>query len=125
MGTKAKMRRTQRKERFDLSSVEPIQLDDDTDEPSDGEVEQLHLFSIGEKEFWVDTQVDFVHAVRSMEIAATRGEAAAVVYQLRVLLGDDGYEALINHDRLRQHQFEAITRTANKIVMSSFEGKAQ
>jgi hypothetical protein len=124
VGTKAKLRRTQRKDRFDLSDVEPIQLDEGAAEESE-EVEQIHLFSIGDREFWVPTQVDFVHAVRSMEIAAARGEAAAVAYQLRVLLGDDGYEALINFDRLQKPHFEAICRTANKIIMASAEGKAQ
>lgn len=122
MGNAARIRRARRGDRFDLDEVEPIQLDDD-EEPEDEEVELIHVFSIGDKAYYMPTKVEFVHSARSMEIYAQQGEAAAVAYQLRVTLGDEGYEALINYPKLREAKFRAIIDLANKIINAG-SGKA-
>lgn len=128
MSSKSKSRK-QSRERFDLSDIEPIKLDvadgDDNGSDDDDAVEQIHVFSIGDTDYYMPVQVDYVHSIRAMEIQAQRGEAASVAYMLRVTLGDEAYEALINYPKLREEHFEQIMATANKIVMASREGKAR
>lgn len=121
-----KQRRSeQQRERFDLSDYEPPVLDEG-DEEDDPEVERIEAFRVGEKSYYARTQVDFIVAVRAMEIAAQSGEAAAMAYTMREVLGDDGYQALLNLKSLHPEHFARIAVLVNKIVSSSSaEGKAR
>ena len=134
MGSAAKIRRRARKRdiRDDLADYTPIVISDTADGDDDQEpeeVEEIHLFTVrvdGElKEFYAPTRVDFTYAVQSMDVAATQGEAAAIRYQFVALVGEEGYRALITAPGLTRSDFLKIAAVANKIVMSSMEGKAQ
>jgi hypothetical protein len=119
----AKRRKAQRdRKRIDLDAVEPIVLDADGDED---DVEEIHVFTLNGKDYFMPTVASFHTAIRTMEIYASKGEAAATAYQLRELLGDEGYEALINYPRLRAEDFNRICELASDIVLASREGKAQ
>ncbi len=118
----AKKIRRPKAPRFDLDSVEPIRL---TSKPAgDEDVEMIHVFSIDGTDYYMPTSVPFVHAVKSMDIAGSEGEAAAVRYQLKTMLGDEGYAALIGFEGIQEADFRAICDLANKIIMTSQEGKA-
>lgn len=123
MGKKASpARRARPRERFDLDNFDPIRIGD-PEEPAE-EPEEIHAFSIGDNDYYVPTAVPFHHSVRTMDIYAQRGEAAAVTYTLRTVLGNDGYEALMAHEGLQEEEFEAIVRLANQIVNAG-QGKAR
>lgn len=118
-------RRRAPKTRFDIDDFEPIRIEPaGGDEEADGAVEQIHAFSIGDKDYYVPTQVPFHHSVKAMEIMAARGEAAAITYTMRTVLGDEAYTALIEFEGLQEEQFEAILKLANQIVNAG-SGKAQ
>jgi hypothetical protein len=126
MSNKSNIRKSPKRQRFDLNDVEPMQLDaiDTADDDDNVEIEQIHVFSIGDVDYFMPTEVPYFHSVRVMEINATRGESAAIAYMLRATLGDESYEALINYPKLRSEHFEQIVTTANKIIMAS-RGKAK
>lgn len=112
--------------RLDLDKVEPIVLTSKSRKERDAEeIEVIHAFTLDGQEYFMPVEVDWHHAVRSLDIAAEQGEAAAVAYQLRILLGEDGYRALVNFEDIRREDFQAICELANKIIMSSSEGKAR
>ena len=114
------------RDRFDLDNVEPIVLKSRKREERDAEeIEVIHAFSIDDKEYFMPIKVDWHHAVRSLDIAAREGEASAVAYQLRTLLGEEGYRALIDFEDIDREDFQAICELANRIIMSSSEGKAR
>lgn len=121
MGSKAQARRRKpRVDRFDLDDFEPIRLEpasQDEEEP-----EEIHAFSIGDVDYYVPTAVPFHCSVQAMEIYAQRGEAAAITYTLRTVLGDEAYEALINYKGLSEANFEAIVRLTDRIIKASGKG---
>ena len=120
----AKVKRP-RKERFDLDNVEPIRLTSKPkDDDSADEIDMVHAFSIDDRDFYVPTVVPFKHSVEAMEIFAQRGEAAAVAYTLRTVLGDDAYDALRAFPDLDEESFNGIVTLANQIVNAG-SGKAQ
>jgi hypothetical protein len=122
-----KARRTlEGRDRFDLDKVEPIVLKSRPREVRDAEqIEVINAFTIDDKEYFMPVEVDWHHAVKSLDIAAREGEASAVAYQLRTLLGEEGYRALIDFEDIDRDDFQAICELANKIIMSSSEGKAR
>jgi hypothetical protein len=123
MGKAARRRQAPPKERFDLDSFEPIQLKEPAAEESDA-IEQVHAFSIGETEYFVPTRVPFFHSVKAMEVYATKGEQAGVAYELRTVLGNEAYEALMGFEGLTEKQFQAILKLSSQIIHAS-AGKAQ
>lgn len=116
-------RRRKAPPRFDLDDFEPIRLDSSSDNEDEG-IEQIHAFSIDDTDYYVPTAVPFHHSVKAMEIFTQRGEPAAVAYTLRIVLGDEGYEALMAYEGLKEEEFEAIVKLANQIVNAG-SGKAQ
>lgn len=120
----AKSKRVQQREieraRYDLDGIEPVVLTSRTDqERGDTEVEMIHAFSIDDVEYYMPRKVPFHVAMRSMDIAGSQGEAAAIRYQLSTLLGEEGYAALLQFQDLEPEHFARITTIANKIIMSS------
>ena len=116
MSNKIRKPKRTKTERFDIDDFEPIRLE--TDEDDDGEIEQVHVFSIGDNDYYMPTQVPFSHSIKSMEILAREGEAAASAYQLRTTLGDEGYEALLGFEGLKKEDFDKILALANKIILA-------
>lgn len=126
MGKRIKRQRKAVEKRFDLDNVTPVELTSrPKDERDTEEIEVIHAFTIDGKEYYMPVEVEFHHAIRSLDIAAEQGEAAAVAYQLRVLLGEEGYRALIDFPDIQRDDFIAICDLANQIIASSSEGKAR
>lgn len=108
-------------DRFDLDNYEPIVLKTRNE---DEEIEMLHVFTIDDKKYYMPTRVPFNVTIKAMRIYAEKGEAAALDYQLRVLLGTDGYDALMDFDDLESEDFQNIVNLADQIVTASAKGKA-
>lgn len=105
----------------DPYDFEPVEL-----VPSGEEVEQVHLFTLDGVQYFIPRRVQFNVTLRAMEMFRTQGEVAAGAYILEALLGEDGYQALINYDELERDQFERITEIAQRIVLGDREkGKAR
>lgn len=114
--------KVKRKARPELDD-EPIKITS-TAEDDGGEVEMVHLFSIDDRDFYAPTVMSFHHQLKAMDIQAERGEAAALSYVLRKVLGDDGYDALLSFDGLSKKNYDAIVMKAHKILNSE-AGKAR
>lgn len=121
----AKRRRQEprRTTRIDLDDIEPVVIH--TGDRDGEEVEEIHLFTIDDREYWVPARAPFQAAIKSMSIYAAQGEAAAVDYQLRTMLGEEAYEALVNCPDVTEDQFKRICDHINTIVMAEQEGKAE
>lgn len=118
----AGVKKVKKSKRFDLDSYEPIVLTSSSD---DSEVEMLHVFTIDGKKYYMPTEVPFSVSVKAMRVFAERGETAALDFQLHALLGDEGYNALLNFDDLQADDFKRIIELADQIVTASTKGKAE
>lgn len=116
-------RRDIERSRYDLEGFEPVEMASRTpEERGSDEVEVIHAFSIDGKQYFMPTSVPFHMATKSLDIAANQGEAAAMAYQLRALLGQEGYRALMDFEDIEEDDFLKISDLANRIIMSSYTG---
>ena len=114
------------RERLDLDSLEPVAMKSGSKEGRDDEeIEVIHIFSIDGEDYYAPTRIPFRVAMRSLDIAANQGEIAATAYQLRTVLGESAYQALMEFDDIEEDDFKRIAEAVNIIVMSSQEGKAR
>jgi len=125
VSNKTKIR--QPKRRFDPDDFEPVVV-----KASGAEVEEVTLFVIDETddggertEYTIPKKVKFNVTLQATEILAQRGEHAAGVWMLRELLGEDGYEALINFDDLERDDFNQICEIAANVVLGPAEGRGK
>jgi hypothetical protein len=111
--------------RFDLDAYEPVEMTTLTDEErGEQEVKMVHAFTLDGTEYFVPREVPYSVAVKSFDLAARDGEAAAIAYQLITLLGEAGYQALIGFRDIEPEQFKQVADLANAVIMAS-SGKAQ
>jgi hypothetical protein len=113
-----KIKRSELRKRPDIDMSAPVELTRKTTEQrAEEEITVVPLFSLDGKIYEVPDRVPYIEALRSIETANTRGEAAAVAYQLRLLLGAEGYEILMGFEDLEEDQFTQIVERASEIVM--------
>ena len=74
----------------------------------DEEIEVIHIFSIDGEDYYAPTRIPFRVAMRSLDIAANQGEIAATAYQLRTVLGESAYQALMEFDDIEEDDFKRI-----------------
>jgi len=88
-------------------------------------VERVELFSIDDVTYTIPNKVRVNVQLKYLYTLKTEGEMAATYEVLHELLGDDGYQALMNYDDLTEEDFNDVVQVAQKIVMGESEGKAQ
>ena len=95
------------------------------------EEDTFHLFSIMDKDekgkeverkFFARKQVSPAESLRAMHIYRTQGETAVEIYGLELVLGKEGYAALMNYDALDWEELEAISKWAGKVVGGKGKG---
>lgn len=89
--------------------------------------EMEHLFSIvetneetGEDEetkYYIPKKVPYNVTLGALDVAANAGELAAEVFAMKEVLGEDGYEALLNNDELEEEDFDAISEQISQRVL--------
>ena len=82
----------------------------------DREEERAELFEIDGQSYSIATKPRVNTALRYMHIARTQGTEAGIDYMLGVLLGAEGYEALMAFDDLTEQNLEQIITIAGQIL---------
>jgi hypothetical protein len=59
--------------------------------------------------------------IKYVHLARTRGQEIAIDYMLEVLLGRDGYEALMDFDDLTEEDLTAVITAASRIMAGPVE----
>lgn len=121
-----KRREIERDSRLDLDSYEPVAMVSRTDaERGEDDVPMIEAFSVDGVSYFMPREVPFAVVVKSLDIAAHQGEAAAVAYQLETLLSPDGYRALFGFKDIDRDQFEQVADLAAAIIMANQGKKAR
>lgn len=107
--------------KFDPDNVQPIKIKS----RPDVEIETVHLFSIDDEEFHIPKKVKFNVTLKALKIFEEESEVAANNFMLVELLGQEGYDALVNFEDLEEEQFNQICAIARDIVLGPDEGKAR
>lgn len=100
---------------------DPLALISSTDEP-----EMVELFSIDGKPYFIPNKVRVNVGLKYLHQVRTTGDAAANSWLLEALLGEEGYQALLDYDDLTAEDLERVQAVAVEIVLGrSEEGKAE
>ena len=82
---------------------------------------RVPAFSIDGTVYSIGTTPRLNQAMRYAHIARKQGSEQAVDYMLEVLLGEEGYEALMGFDDLTEADLEAIISAASRIMAGTVE----
>lgn len=91
-----------------------------TSEPDEVE-ERVPLFYIDDTEYTVVKRPGVNIGLQYLHLTRTAGQEIAVDYLLGKLLGEDGYRALREYDRLKPEQFERICEVAARLTLGAME----
>lgn len=83
--------------------------------------ERIEAFSINSKKYSILTRPRTNQALRYVHLARTRGSEIAVDYMLEVLLGAEGYQALLDFDDLTEENLTAVINAASRIMAGAVE----
>lgn len=90
------------------------------------EIKTVPLFSIDGKEYSAPAEVPLNVGLKYGNIARRKGEEAAADYMLEQMLGEEGYEALINFDDLSEDDFKNVLEACQNIMVGAVnKGKAK
>lgn len=85
------------------------------------EVETVVLFEIDGEAYSIPKKPRLNVALRYLKMVRESGPEAAQAYLLEELVGEAGYEALMNYDDLDQETLGAIAEAAQKITLGGLE----
>lgn len=85
------------------------------------EPERVPAFSINGVTYSISTKPPVNKALRYLHISRTQGTEAGIDFMLGVLLGEEGYEALMDFDQLTEEQLKDVVTIASKIMTGSVE----
>ena len=106
-----------------------LRLDSKTAKEKKAAGERIPIFEIDSVEYTIPKVVDAAAVLRYLDAAAERGFEAAVADLLRELVGDEGYEALVNFEGLEPEQlsevFDMVEQYALSQVEKSMQGKSR
>ncbi|MFF0055683.1 hypothetical protein ACFYRI_14960 [Streptomyces microflavus] len=99
---------------------EPVRL---TSKPADT-AERIVLFYVDDQEFSIPKQVGRNHGLRYLRTMRKQGEALAAQELLEVLIGEDGYTALMDCDDLTDEQLDQIMNRLRDMALGEVEDEA-
>jgi hypothetical protein len=82
---------------------------------------RVTLFSIDGKDYDIPAAIKPNDALRIMHVFRRQGDTSGISYMLEVLLGLEGYEALLNFDDLENDDLEKIIKIAFEMVAGATE----
>jgi len=85
------------------------------------EPERVPAFSIDGKTYCISTRPKVNKALRYLHISRTQGPDAGIDFMLGELLGEEGYEALMNFDQLTEEQLKDVVTIASRIMTGAVE----
>jgi hypothetical protein len=84
-------------------------------------IEYLTLFEIDDKEYQVPKNPSPTVGLKFLHIMKTEGSQAAAYFMLTTMLSPEGYEALMNYDKLTQEQYDFVLSAAVRIATGKTE----
>lgn len=103
---------------------EPVRLTSKSDAPTDLVV----LFYVDDEPYSIPKKISRGHGLRFLQTARKQGEALAAQELLETLIGEDGYEALMNCEGLEDEQLDKIMTRLRDEALGAVEdegGKAK
>lgn len=79
------------------------------------------LFYIGDKEYTIPVDVPGSLTLKALDMTADQGEIIATRWVMRQVLGDDGYQALLNAPNITKPELAAITKVIRELVFGEAE----
>lgn len=86
------------------------------------EGERVPAFSINGVTYSILTRPRVNAGLKYIHLARTRGAEIAVDYMLETLLGEQGYQALMDFDDLTEADLTAVIEAASRIMAGAVEG---
>lgn len=83
---------------------EPVRLTSKTDAPAD----RVVLFYVDDEPYTIPKKISRGHGLRFLRTMRRQGEAIAAQELMETLIGEDGYEALMNCDDLTDEDLDKI-----------------
>lgn len=87
----------------------------------DRQEERVFLFEIDDKKYSIAKSVPSNKALRYMHIGRIQGLEAQIDYMLGVLLGEEGYEALMGFDDLTEANLLDVIKACQKVMTGAVE----
>ena len=81
----------------------------------------ITLFSIDGQDYSIPSSIRPNQAMQIMKVFRKQGDTAGVDFMLEVLLGSEGYEALLAFDDLESDDLEKIIKIAFQMVVGATE----
>jgi hypothetical protein len=104
---------------------EPVRLTSKSDAPAD----RVVLFYVDDEPYTIPKKISRGHGLRFLQTMRKQGEALAAQELLEVLIGEDGYEALMNCDDLEDDDLDKIMNRLRDEALGAVEeetgGKAK
>jgi hypothetical protein len=85
------------------------------------EVEYVTLFELDDKPFQVPKNPSPTVGLRYLHILRHEGEGQAAYFMLSKMLGEKGYDALMDYEKLTQDQYDFILTAAIRIATGKTE----
>jgi hypothetical protein len=87
----------------------------------DRQEERVVLFEINDRQYSIPTKVATNKALRYLHIGRTQGQEAQIDFMLGVLLGEEGYEALMGFDDLTEDNLMDVVKACQKVMTGAVE----
>lgn len=85
------------------------------------EDKRVPAFSINGTTYYISTRPKVNKAIRYLHLTRTQGTEIAIDFMLGELLGEEGYEALMNFDDLTAEQLREVVNIASKVMTGAVE----
>jgi hypothetical protein len=92
-----------------------------TSDPNKVDDDRIPVFAIDDAEYTIASKVKPNVALRLLHVQRLQGPEAFADLLLQTMLGDDGYEALMNFDDLTDEQLGSVFEAAMKVVGGQME----
>lgn len=101
------------------TKIQPVDLDQVVNE--EGADARVPLFKLDGEEFTIPAQPKATIALRYLYDVRVKGEDIAASRLLESLLGEEGFQALMNHESLTFTQLQQVMAVAQQVVLGAVE----
>ena len=90
----------------------------------EGDIEMIDVFELDGDVFQMPKKVSAGIGLKYLKIQAERGPDAAIYYMMLELLGEEAYEALMEHPSLDKETLDQILETVESHGLGASQGKS-
>jgi hypothetical protein len=99
------------------ADFEPVRLTSKSDAP----VSRIVLFYVDDEEYSIPKKIGRNHGLRYLQTMRKQGEAIAAQELLEILIGEDGYTALMECEDLEDEQLDQIMTRLRDMALGEVE----